>query len=64
MEKFQITNLPKIWVSGSLGVDENGISALAIMKKLNPSLLPFKHLCVTMLKTFMHGHLCVVTFLH
>ena len=34
MEKFQITNPPKVWVSGFLGVDGNGISASAIMKKL------------------------------
>ena len=32
-EKFQITN-PKVWVSGFLSVDRNGISALGIMKKL------------------------------
>ena len=34
MEKFQITNPPKVWVSGFLSVDRNGISPLAIMKKL------------------------------
>ena len=33
-EKFQITDPPpKVWVSGFLSVDGNGISALAIMKK-------------------------------
>ena len=30
MENFQITDPPKVWVSG---VDRNGISALAIMNK-------------------------------
>ena len=35
MEKFQITDPhPKVWVSSFLSVDRNGISALAIMKKL------------------------------
>ena len=34
MEKFQINNLPKVWVSGSPSVDRNGISASAIMKNL------------------------------
>ena len=34
MEKFQINNLPKIWISGFLSVDGNGILVLAIMKKL------------------------------
>ena len=34
MEKFQITNPLKVWVSGFLNVDRNGISASAIMKKL------------------------------
>ena len=33
-EKFQITDPPKVWVSGFPGVDGNRISALAIMKKL------------------------------
>ena len=33
-EKFQITNLPKVWISGFPSVDGNGISVLAIMKKL------------------------------
>ena len=33
-EKFQITDPPKVWVSGFLRVDGNGISASAIMKKL------------------------------
>ena len=32
-EKFPITKSPKVWVSGFLSVDGNGISALAIMKK-------------------------------
>ena len=34
MEKFQITNPPKVWVSGFPSVDGNGISPSAIMKKL------------------------------
>ena len=34
MEKFQVTDPPKVWVSIFLSVDGNGISALAIMKKL------------------------------
>ena len=35
MEKFQITDPPpKVWVSSFLSVNRNGISALAIMKKL------------------------------
>ena len=35
MEKFQFTNpSPKVWVSGFPSVKRNGISALAIMKKL------------------------------
>ena len=34
MENFQITNPPKVWVSSFLGVDRNGISVSAIMKKL------------------------------
>ena len=34
MEKFQITDLPKVWVSGFPSVDGNGISPSAIMKKL------------------------------
>ena len=34
MEKFQITDRPKVWVSGFMGVNGNGISASAIMKKL------------------------------
>ena len=33
-EKFQITNLPKVWISGFVSVDGNGISVSAIMKKL------------------------------
>ena len=33
-EKFQITNPPKVWVSGFLTVDRKGISVSAIMKKL------------------------------
>ena len=33
-EKFQMTNPPKIWVSGFPSVDGNRISASAIMKKL------------------------------
>ena len=33
-EKFQITDLLKIWVSSFLSVDGNGISASPIMKKL------------------------------
>ena len=40
MEKFQITNPPKVWVSGFLSVDRNRISALAIMKKIE-KWLPF-----------------------
>ena len=34
MEKFSITNPPKVWVSGFLSVNRNRISVLAIMKKL------------------------------
>ena len=34
MEIFQITDPPKVWVSGFLGIDGNGISVSAIMKKL------------------------------
>ena len=34
MEKFQITEPPKVWVSGFPCVNRNGISSLAIMKKL------------------------------
>ena len=34
MEKFQITNPPKVWVSSFLSVNRNGISALAILKKI------------------------------
>ena len=34
MEKFQITNPPKVWVSGFPSVNRNRISASAIMKKL------------------------------
>ena len=34
MEKFQITDPPKVWVSSFLIVDRNGISVSAIMKKL------------------------------
>ena len=33
-EKFQITDPPKVWVSGFLSVDRNGISVLAIMETL------------------------------
>ena len=33
-EKFQITNPPKVWVSGLPSVNRNTISPLAIMKKL------------------------------
>ena len=33
MEKCQITDLPKVWVSGFLSVDGNRISVLVIMKK-------------------------------
>ena len=34
MEKFQITEPPpKVWVSGFLSVDRNGISPLAIINK-------------------------------
>ena len=33
-EKFPITDPPKVWVSSFLSVDRNGISALAIMKKI------------------------------
>ena len=32
-EKFQITNPPKVWVSGILSVNGNGIPVSAIMKK-------------------------------
>ena len=32
-EKFQVTDLPKVWVSGFPSVNGNGISASAIMKK-------------------------------
>ena len=32
-EKFKITNPPKVWVSGFLSVNGNGISQLAIKKK-------------------------------
>ena len=34
MEKFQITDPLKVWVSSFPSVNKNGISALAIMKKL------------------------------
>ena len=34
MEKCLITNPPKVWVSGFVCVNGNGISASAIMKKL------------------------------
>ena len=34
MEKFQITEPPKVWVSGFPCVNRNGISPLAIMKKM------------------------------
>ena len=34
MEKFQITDPPQVWVSSFPSVNENRISALAIMKKL------------------------------
>ena len=34
MEKFQITEPPKVWVSGFLSVNGNRISVSAIMKKL------------------------------
>ena len=33
-EKFQITDPPKVWVSGFLSVNRNGISPSAIMEKL------------------------------
>ena len=33
-EKFQITKLPKVWVSGFSSVDRDGISVSAIMKIL------------------------------
>ena len=33
-EKFQITDPPKVWVSGFQSVDGNGISVSAIIKKL------------------------------
>ena len=33
-KKIQITKPPKVWVSGFLSVDRNGISVSAIMKKL------------------------------
>ena len=33
-EKFQITDPPKVWVSGFPSVNGHGISASAIMKKL------------------------------
>ena len=39
-EKFQITDPPKVWVSGFLSVDGNGISVSAIMKKIE-KWLPF-----------------------
>ena len=34
MENFQITDSPKVWVSGFLSVNRNGISVFTIMKKL------------------------------
>ena len=34
MENFQITEPPKVWVPSFPSVNGNGISALAIMKKL------------------------------
>ena len=34
IEKFQITDPPKVWVTGFLSVDGNGISVSAIMNKL------------------------------
>ena len=34
IEKIQITDTPKVWVSSFLNVDGNGISLSAIMKKL------------------------------
>ena len=34
MEKFQITNTPKVLVSGFASVEGNGISVSAIMKKI------------------------------
>ena len=34
MEKFPISDPPKVWVSCFLSVDRNGISASAFMKKL------------------------------
>ena len=47
-EKFHITDppLPKVWVSSFLSVNRNGISALAIMKKLKK--YPTSHLCVVL----------------
>ena len=33
MEKFQITDPPKVWVSSFLNVDGNGISTSAVMEK-------------------------------
>ena len=39
MEKFQITDPPKVWVSGFPSVDGNGISLSAIMK--NCKMAPF-----------------------
>ena len=33
MEKFLITDTPKVWVSSFLSVDGNGILASTIMKK-------------------------------
>ena len=37
MKKIQITDLPKVWVSSFPNVDRNGMSELAIMKKLKNS---------------------------
>ena len=44
MEKFEITDPPKVWVSGFLGVDGNGISVSAIMKKLKNDIYVWLHL--------------------
>ena len=51
MEKFQITDPPKVWVSSFLSVNRNRISALAIMKKLKNGCHFFNIDCMEKIQT-------------
>ena len=56
-KNFKLLTPHIVWVSGLLSVDENRISASAIVKKLKS--FKFQHLGMATLKTFMRGHLCI-----